>query len=114
MPAPNQVMGKVKTITRRDLINQGGSRYIVRLVTHSLHPLEIKGQRNVYRLSDVIAAIRHHLNHPRTKSQTRESLSALLSTLVKKLDNVVTAPFGKSADERIGFHINRILGKADK
>ncbi len=113
MLASNQVMNKVKTITRKDLIAQGGSRYLVRLITFSLHPVEVCGQRNVYHLNQVISAIRHHQNHPGTKPQTKQALDALLSNLVQRLDNVVMAPFGKSVDERIGFHINRVLGKSN-
>ncbi|NJN23948.1 MAG: hypothetical protein HC810_05575 [Acaryochloridaceae cyanobacterium RL_2_7] len=104
-------MGSVKTITRKELINEGANTYLVRLLTHHLHPIRIEQSVNIYRLNDVIMAIRKHLGHPRTQPQTRAVLEALLGRLILRLDNVVRAPFGKSVDERIGFHIDRILGR---
>ena len=111
MFASQPVMGSVKTITRKELINEGANTYLVRLLTHNLHPLHIEERVNVYRLNDVITAVRQHLEHPRTKPQTRDILEVLLNKLIARLDNVIRAPFGKSVDERIGFHIDRILGR---
>ena len=104
-------MVSVKTITRKELINEGANTYLVRLLTHNLHPLKVEGKTNVYQLNEVIATVRHHLNHPRTQEQTKVILEELLGHLIQRLDNVVHAPFGKSVDEQIGFHIDRILGK---
>ena len=111
MFASNPVMGSVKTITRKELINEGANTYLVRLLTHNLHPIRIDQRVNIYRLNDVIMAVRQHMGHPCTKPQTREVLEPLLEKLIGRLDNVVRAPFGKSVDERIGFHIDRILGR---
>ena len=104
-------MGSVKTITRKELINEGANTYLVRLLTHNLHPLSVEERINVYRLNDVIASIRQHMTHPRTKPQTREFLEELLGKWIGRLDNVIQAPFGKSIDEKIGFHIDRLLGR---
>lgn len=114
MFATTSVMVTVKTITRKELIHAGANTYLVRLLTHNLHPLRIDEGTNIYQLSDVIATVRQHLNHPRTKPQTCEILEELLGCLILRLDNVVRAPFGKSLDEQIGFHIDRILGKEIK
>ena len=111
MYALPSIMNSVKTITRKELIHEGANTYLVRLLTHNLHPLQVNKKVNVYRLNEVIATIRHHLNHPRTQPQTRDILEELLGKLIQRLDNVVHAPFGKSVDEQIGFHIDRILGK---
>jgi hypothetical protein len=107
-------MPSVKTITRKDLIHEGANIYLVRLLTRNLYPIRIDDGTNIYQLSDVISTVRHHLNHPRTKPQTCEVLETLLGRLIFRLDNVVRAPFGKSLDEQIGFHIDRILGKEIK
>ena len=111
MFASQSLMGSVKTITRKELINEGANTYLVRLLTHNLHPLKIEDRVNIYRLNDVISAVRQHIAHPRTKPSTREFLEQLLGVLIQRLDNVIKAPFGKSVDEKIGFHIDRILGR---
>ena len=108
------VMVSVKTITRKELVNEGANTYLVRLLTHNLHPIKVDEKTNVYQLNEVIAVVRHHLNHPRTKTSTKLILEELLGRLIQRLDNVVHAPFGKSVDEKIGFHIDRILGKNPK
>jgi hypothetical protein len=102
-------MNSAKVVNRQDLLDLGANRYLIRLVTRSLHPIQGSGKYNIYLLNDVIAAIRHHLSHPRTKPKTQEALHALLTPLLRRLDNVINAPFGKSIDERIGFQIERIL-----
>ncbi|MCM1983300.1 hypothetical protein [Lyngbya confervoides] len=105
-------MSRVKTITRQDLLQAGATAYLVKLITHSLHPIAVQDQQNIYALNDVISAVRHQLRHPRTRPQTQLALEQLLSQLISRLDNVIEAPFGKKAEERIGFHIDRILGRS--
>jgi hypothetical protein len=102
-------MNSAKVINRQELLDLGAKPYLITLLTRNLHPVQGSGKYNIYFLHDVITAVRHHLIHPRTKAQTQAALNALLPDLLRRLDNVIIAPFGKSMDEQIGFHIERIL-----
>lgn len=97
-----------ETITYQQLCEQGLSDYQVRYLTQSLIPVGPEGE-HLYRLRDVITEVRHYLNSNRLPPLHREAVNAALESLLAQLDNVVTAPFGLSRDEQIGFHIQKVL-----
>ncbi|NCJ06431.1 hypothetical protein GS597_07885 [Synechococcales cyanobacterium C] len=106
----------LKTITRQQLQQGGVSAYQARRITDQLVPIAVEGRTKVYALQDVIAAMRSQLAEPHYQPQTRKALKALLNDLLKRLDNVVEAPFGKSPEEKMSFYVYRILeqSKPDK
>ncbi|PZD72491.1 hypothetical protein C1752_03634 [Acaryochloris thomasi RCC1774] len=98
-----------ETITYQQLCDRGLSDYQVRYLTQSLIPASLEQGVHFYRLRDVIVEVRHYLNSNRLPPLHREAVNDVLVSLLNQLDNVVTAPFGLSRDQQIGFHIQKVL-----
>jgi hypothetical protein len=84
----------MKTVTRKQLIGLGASKYQADLITKSLTPVCKQGRSKVYDLFSVSDRIRMLLDNPRLKSTTRDAIQALRWELLALAEQIQDAPFG--------------------
>lgn len=82
-----------KLVTRPQLKGYGASSYHARIITKNLIPVTKQGRANAYLLNDIITAFKDYLKRPRIQPKSKENLKQVLEELLKRLGNVLEAPF---------------------
>ena len=96
MEAPNQVM-----ISRAQLRGYGASRYLARALTESLKPMGKQGNSYLYRLPEVMKAIKTYLLKPKIHQTTRQVLQHIWNELAPQMQNVMAVPFDAGGDPEL-------------
>lgn len=91
----------MKTVTKRQLIDLGATKYQADLMTKSLAPLCKQGRSNIYDLFAVSDRIRVLLDSPRLKSATRDAIQGVRWELLALAEQIQDAPFGMSVLSQI-------------
>ncbi|MEP1079575.1 hypothetical protein NDI52_29640 [Leptolyngbya sp. PL-A3] len=93
----------MKTITRKQLIEFGASKYQAELVTKSLAPLRKQGSANVYDLFMVSDRCKELLENKRLKESTRNAIKSLRWSILALAEQIQDAPFGMSGLEQLEY-----------
>lgn len=80
-------------VTRKQLVNNGLSRYHAFQLTKHITPQRHEGRAFAFSISDVIEEADCYLARPRVKESSCKSISRVIELLSASLDNVVTANF---------------------
>ena len=91
----------MKTITRKQLVSLGVSKYQAELVTKTLTPLRKQGSANVYDLFAVSDRCRERIENKRLKEATRTALQALRWELLALAEQIQDAPFGMTGLQQL-------------
>lgn len=93
----------MKTITRKQLVELGASKYQAELVTKSLTPVRKQGSANVYELFAVSESCRGLLENKRLKEATRNAIQSLRWSVLSFAEQLQDAPFGMSGLEQLEY-----------
>jgi hypothetical protein len=93
----------MKTLTRKQVIDLGASKYQAELVTKGLQPVQKQGRAYVFDLFAVSDRCRELINNGRQKASTCEALTALRWEILRFAGAVQDASFGMSVLEQIEY-----------
>lgn len=87
--------------TRNQLKGYGASYYQATIITKNIVPVDKHKNTNIYSLSEVIISLKKYLEKPKIKEKTRQTLKSILPILINQLNNIISVPFGKEANQKI-------------
>lgn len=93
----------MKTVTRKQLVELGASKYQADLVTRTLTPLRKQGSTNVYDLFAVSDRCKDLLENKRLKEATRTAIQSLRWAILSLAEQIQDAPFGMSGIEQLEY-----------
>lgn len=93
----------MKTLTRKQLIEKGASKYQVDRITKTLQPVRQQGRTNVYDLFAVSTRCRELVENKRLRKLTRDALQALRWKILEFAEAIQDAPFGMTVLEQIEY-----------
>ncbi|MBD2068911.1 hypothetical protein H6F93_15510 [Leptolyngbya sp. FACHB-671] len=93
----------MKTITRKQLVDLGASKYQAELVTKSLTPLRKQGRANVYDLFAASDRCKELIENKRLKEATRNAIQSLRWAILSLAEQIQDAPFGMSGLEQLEY-----------
>lgn len=93
----------MKTVTRKQLIGLGASKYQAELVTKPLTPIRKQGSANVYDLFAVSDRCKEVIETKRVKVATRTAIESLRWALLSFAEQIQDAPFGMSGLEQLNY-----------
>ncbi|MBM0744283.1 hypothetical protein JOY44_22165 [Phormidium sp. CLA17] len=93
----------MKTVTRKQLVELGASKYQANLVTKPLIPLRKQGSANVYDLFAVSDRCKDLLENKRLKEATCTAIQSLRWAILSLAEQIQDAPFGMSGIEQLEY-----------
>ena len=93
----------MKTITRKQLVELGASKYQAELVTRSLTPICKQSSANVYNLLTVSDRCKELIDNTRCKQATRNAIQSLRWAILSLAEQIQDAPFGMSGLEQLEY-----------
>lgn len=93
----------MKTVTRKQLVELGASKYQAELVTKPLAPLRKQKSANVYDLFAVSDRCKDLLENKRLKEATRHAIQSLRWAILSFAEQIQDAPFGMSGIEQLEY-----------
>lgn len=93
----------MKTVTRKQLIELGASKYQAELVTKPLTPIRKQASANVYDLFAVSDRCKEVIETKRVKVATRTAIESLRWALLSFAEQIQDAPFGMSGLEQLNY-----------
>lgn len=93
----------MKTITRKQLVEMGASKYQTEMITKTLQSLRKQGRAYVYDLFTVSDRCRELRENVRLRESTRNAIKALRWQLLAFAETVQDAPFGMTTLEQIEY-----------
>lgn len=110
----------MKTITRKQLIQLGASKYQARLVTKPLMPIKKQRNTNIYDLFIVSDRCRELIDNTHLRLATLNAIKSLRWSILEFAETLNDAPFGMSILERINCaetleaQVNNLTKQADE
>lgn len=93
----------MKTVTRKQLIEMGATKYQAELVTKALTPIRKQGSTNVYDLFAVSDRCKGLIENKRAKATTRNAIQSLRWAILSLAEQIQDAPFGMSGLEQLQY-----------
>lgn len=93
----------MKTVTRKQLVELGASKYQAELVTKPLSPIRKQRSANVYDLFAVSDRCKDLLENKRLKETTRQAIQSLRWAILSFAEQIQDAPFGMSGIEQLEY-----------